>query len=374
MKLGVILVAAGSSRRAGCDKLYVVKNGETALHRAASAFLAYENTCRLVVVSREDRLEENKAILGDLAKKVEIVYALGGETRTDSVRNGLEALGDGCDLVAIHDAARPFVSQKIIRETAEAAEKYGAAAPVLPLKDTILRKEGEFAVGQLVRSDHAAVQTPQIFRLSALLEAYEKAEGVFTDDTQVYMAAGGKVFLTEGDEENYKLTTPRDMERKETMSLRIGHGYDAHRFKEGRKMILCGVTLDTPYGMDGVSDADVPVHALMDALLGAAGERDIGYHFPPKDEAYRGISSMILLERTLGIIKEAGFRPASADITIIAEQPKLSKYIPAMRDTLSQAVGCPVNVKATTEEGMGFTGAKEGLAAHAVVLLEGAEK
>lgn len=371
MKLGVVLVAAGSSQRAGCDKLYVKMGGRTAIERAAAAFLQYENTKKMVIVSREDRLEENKALLGREAGGVEIVFAVGGKTRSESVQNGLRALGNDVELVAVHDAARPFVSGRIIRETAAAAEKYGAAAPVLPLKDTILQREGDFAVGQLVRSQHAAVQTPQIFKLPLLREAYARAKGTFTDDTQVFMAAGGRVFLTEGEERNDKLTTPADMERKDVMPLRIGHGYDAHRFRQGRKMILCGVQLDTDYGMDGVSDADVPVHALMDALLGACGSRDIGYHFPPKDEAYRGISSMLLLDKTLRIVEEAGYSPVSADITIVAEQPKLSAYIPRMTEKLSAAVGCPVNVKATTEEGMGFTGAREGLAAHAVVLLEG---
>ena len=153
------------------------------------------------------------------------------------------------------------------------------------------------------------------------------------------------------------------------MDLRIGHGYDAHRFAEDREMFLCGVKLPVPYGLEGVSDADAPLHALMDALFGAAGLRDIGWHFPPKDPAYRGISSMELLNRTLACLRENGAVPLSADITIVAEKPRISQYIDPMRRLLTETLGCPVNVKATTEEKMGFTGREEGLAAHAVVLL-----
>ena len=372
MDLGVILVAAGSSRRAGCDKLYEdLGGGENALERSFRAFALLPGVKEIVVVSREDKLGENRALLERIESGAALKIVRGGESRTASVRNGLRALDPGIELCAVHDAARPFVSGKLILETWKAAEETGAACPVLPLKDTVLHAAGGMLDGRLRREEHFAVQTPQIFRQDEFRRTYEAFGEDQTDDCSVWIASGGKVTCVPGEESNRKLTTPADFERRKApMDLRIGHGYDAHRFKEGRDMFLCGVKLPVHYGLDGVSDADAPLHALMDALFGAAGLRDIGWHFPPKDPAYLGISSMELLRRTLQILKEKGAEPLSADVTIVAEKPRLSAYIDDMRALLSQTLGCPVNVKATTEEKMGFTGREEGLSAHAVVLLK----
>ena len=369
MRLSVILLAAGSSRRAGCDKLYISLGQKPALVMALEAFLNYEHTREVIVVSRADRVEANRELLAPYLGKIPVKFVPGGETRTDSVRCGLLATGEDMELCAIHDAARPFVTQKIIRETTEAAFLHGAAAPALPLKDTTLHAIDGFADGSIQRDAHFLVQTPQTFRRKKILEAYAKSDKVYTDDTSLWIAMGGKVVLTQGDENNYKLTTPYDMERNRSMNIRIGHGYDAHRFAPGRKLMLCGVEVPGDLGLAGVSDADVALHALMDALLGAAGLRDIGWHFPPSDPKYLGIDSLVLLNETLEKLAEVGATPTSADVTIVAQAPKLSPYIDAMRQKLTAILGCPVNGKATTEEGMGFTGRKEGIAAHAVALV-----
>ena len=370
MDLGVILVAAGSSRRAGFDKLYRDIGGETALERSFRAFAELPAVREIVVVSRADKLEENRVLLEKRAGKTVLKIVEGGESRTASVQNGLRALDPALPLCAVHDAARPFVSRDLILRTWAAAEKTGAACPVLPLKDTILHASDGELDGTVRRDDFFAVQTPQIFRQEEFRKAYFSVREDQTDDCSVWIGAGGKVAAVPGEEKNRKLTTPEDFEGgKRPMDLRIGHGYDAHRFSEEREMFLCGVRLPVPYGLDGVSDADAPLHALIDALFGAAGMRDIGWHFPPKDPAYRGISSMELLRRALELLKEKGAAPLSADITIVAEKPRLSDYIDDMRALLTGTLGCPVNVKATTEEKMGFTGRGEGLSAHAVVLL-----
>lgn len=375
MDLGVILVAAGSSRRAGCDKLYRDLGGGTALERSFRAFASLSGVREIVVVSRRDKTEENRRLLEPFGGEAVLKIVEGGESRTASVRKGLAALDPSLPLCAVHDAARPFVSRELILRIWSAAERSGAACPVLPLKDTVLHASEGQLDGRLKREEHFAVQTPQIFAQRPFRQAYEASGDDQTDDCSVWIASGGTVTIVEGEEKNRKLTTLEDFERRETpMGLRIGHGYDAHRFAEGRDMFLCGVKLPIPYGLDGVSDADAPLHALMDALFGAAGMRDIGWHFPPKDPAYLGISSMELLDRTLALLRENGAEPMSADITIVAEKPRISPYIEDMRTLLSGTLGCPVNVKATTEEKMGFTGREEGLAAHAVVLLRMGEE
>jgi len=370
MRINLVLVAAGSSSRAGCDKLYQPIGGSTALERSVLPFLAIEGFSRIIVVSRKDCLAVNRKIFEKYADKADFIFAEGGKSRTESVRKGLAFAEEDCDLVAVHDAARPFVTERVIRDAMEGALREGGAVPSLKSKDTVLLGENGVIRGDLDRSKLYLAQTPQIFRTRELLNAYKTVEGDFTDDATLYRRVGGRVALTAGDEANYKLTTPPDMERSKKVGLRIGHGYDAHRFEEGRKLMLCGVEVPSPMGLKGVSDADAPLHALIDALFGAAGLPDIGRHFPPNDQSYEGIDSMVLLERTLACLREVNANPISADVTIIAQTPKLASYLESMKDRLTGALRCPCNVKATTEEKMGFTGRKEGISAHAVVLCE----
>ena len=294
-------------------------------------------------------------------------------TRADSVRNGLQA-AEG-ELVAIHDAARPFVSQSVITAALEAAARTGAAAPAVPVKDTIkIVGEGNQVAATPDRSTLYAVQTPQGFSRQKYLQALasvtgEKARQV-TDDCSLFELAGMPVVLTEGSYGNYKITTREDLQKEKTM--RIGHGYDVHRLVEGRKLILGGVEIPYEKGLLGHSDADVLLHAVMDAVLGAAALGDIGKHFPDTDPAYKGADSLALT-RAVALIRQHGYTVGNIDATILCQAPKLAPHIAAMRQNIAAAFEVPVeaiSVKTTTEEHLGFTGEGLGIAAHAVALLE----
>lgn len=291
--------------------------------------------------------------------------------------------------MAVHDAARPFVSQPVITAALEAAARSGAAAPAVPVKDTIktaVRGDGktvpEACLVQTTpdRSTLYAVQTPQCFDRAEYLAALgeldaEKARRV-TDDCSLFELTGRAVQLTQGDYANLKITTREDLPRpaqKEEPKMRIGHGYDVHRLVEGRRLILGGVDVPFEKGLLGHSDADVLTHAVMDAVLGAAALGDIGQHFPDNDPAYSGADSLKLARRVAEILKEHGWRIENIDATLLCQRPKLAPHIPAMRRNLADAFGLPVDavsVKATTEEHLGFTGEGLGIAAHAVALIE----
>ena len=291
--------------------------------------------------------------------------------------------------MAVHDAARPFVSASVITAALEAAARCGAAAPAVPVKDTI--KAAARGDGKTVPPDCAvyatpdrstlyAVQTPQCFDRAAYLAALEELDEtrarLVTDDCSLFELTGRPVQLTQGDYANLKITTredlPRPAQRKET-EMRIGHGYDVHRLVEQRKLILGGVEIPFEKGLLGHSDADVLTHAVMDAVLGAAALGDIGQHFPDNDPEYAGADSLKLARRVAQILKEHGWRIENIDATLLCQRPKLAPHIPAMRANLAAAFGLPVeavSVKATTEEHLGFTGEGLGIAAHAVALIE----
>ena len=273
------------------------------------------------------------------------------------------------------------MTQSVIAEAVEAAGRCGAAAPAVPVHDTIKQAENGLVRATPERKTLFAVQTPQVFDVKLLKTVLRTAmeRGIaLTDDCSAVEAAGKPVVLTQGCEENLKITTPVDLTLAEAIlkrrkTMRIGHGYDVHRLTEGRRLILGGVEIPFERGLDGHSDADVLVHALMDALLGAAGLRDIGVLFPDNDPAYKNISSMLLLDRVMQTLERAGYAVGNVDVTVLAQRPKLKDYIPVMRENLARAMKIPldcVNIKATTEEGLGFTGSGEGIACHAVCLLE----
>ena len=383
-RVSAVLVAAGSSTRMGFDKLSFDLGGETVLHRSIRAFEQNPLVTEIVLVAGKNRafVEQQAA---DCTKPVQIVT--GGSTRAESAKNGVLAAAG--ELVAVHDAARPFVSQAIITAALEAAARCGAAAPAVPVKDTI--KAAARGSGKTVpdaclvhttpdRSTLYAVQTPQCFDraeyLAALEELDEEKARLVTDDCSLFELTGRAVQLTQGDYANYKITTREDLprpEQKEEHKMRIGHGYDVHRLVEGRKLILGGVEVPFEKGLLGHSDADVLAHAVMDAVLGAAALGDIGQHFPDNDPAYSGADSLNLACRVAEILKEHGFRIENIDATLLCQRPKLAPHIPAMRQNLADAFGLPVDavsVKATTEEHLGFTGEGLGIAAHAVALIE----
>ena len=383
-KVSAVLVAAGSSTRMGFDKLSFDLGGETVLHRSIRAFAQCPLVDEIILVAGSNRAFAQQQA-ADCAKPVCVV--VGGATRAESAKNGVLAASGA--LVAVHDAARPFVSQQVITAALEAAAQCGAAAPAVPVKDTIkaaVRGSGKtvpescFVHATPDRSTLYAVQTPQCFDRAAYLAALEELDAekarLVTDDCSLFELTGRPVQLTEGDYANLKITTREDLprpEQKEEHKMRIGHGYDVHRLVEGRKLILGGVEVPFEKGLLGHSDADVLAHAVMDAVLGAAALGDIGQHFPDNDPVYSGADSLKLARRVAEILKEHGFRIENIDATLLCQRPKLAPHIPAMRRNLADAFGLPVDavsVKATTEEHLGFTGEGLGIAAHAVALIE----
>ena len=367
-----IIVAAGASRRMGFDKLsYRLPDGRTVLETSCALFAAHPAVDELVLVAGGNR-PQCEAIAAACPKPCTVVQ--GGATRADSVRNGLAAAKGR--LVAIHDAARPFASEEVITSALQAAAQTGAAAPAVPVKDTIkvADKDGK-VVTTPDRATLYAVQTPQCFDRALYLQALEAVSGekasLVTDDCSLFELAGLPVTLTAGDYANLKITTKEDLQKENTM--RIGHGYDVHRLVEDRKLILGGVEVPYEKGLLGHSDADVLLHAVMDAVLGAAALGDIGQHFPDTDPAYKGADSLALTREVAKIIAAHGYKVGNIDATILCQRPKLAPHIPAMRQNIADAFGLPldaVSVKATTEEHLGFTGEGLGIAAHAVALIE----
>lgn len=367
-----IIVAAGASRRMGFDKLsYRLPEGRTVLETSCALFAAHPAVDELVLVAGGNR-PQCEAIAAACPKPCTVVQ--GGATRADSVRSGLAAAKG--QLVAIHDAARPFASAEIITAALQAAAESGAAAPAVPVKDTIkIADQDGKVVATPDRAMLYAVQTPQCFDRALYLQALEAVSGekasLVTDDCSLFELAGLPVTLTAGDYANLKITTKEDLQKEKTM--RIGHGYDVHRLVEDRKLILGGVEVPYEKGLLGHSDADVLLHAVMDAVLGAAALGDIGQHFPDTDPAYKGADSLALTREVAKIIAAHGYKVGNIDATILCQRPKLAPHIPAMRQNIADAFGLPldaVSVKATTEEHLGFTGEGLGIAAHAVALIE----
>lgn len=368
--VAAILVAAGASRRMGFDKLaYPLANG-TVLETSVRAFDTHPMIDELVLVAGENiaRARDAAAACAKPARAVP-----GGATRMQSVCAGLAATN--ADFVAIHDAARPFVTPEVISAALEAAYETGAAAPAVPVKDTIKRARGGFVAETPPRDALFAVQTPQCFCTERYRELLARgAPEDVTDDCSVFERAGLPVRLTRGDYANRKITTREDLPapQREENAMRIGHGYDVHRLVPGRALILGGVAIPYEKGLLGHSDADVLTHAVMDALLGAAALGDIGKLFPDTDPAYAGADSVGLLCRVRAVLAQNGWAAANVDATVLCQAPKLAAHIPAMRENLAAALGVPVSdvsVKATTEEKLGFTGSGAGIAAHCVCLL-----
>jgi 2-C-methyl-D-erythritol 4-phosphate cytidylyltransferase/2-C-methyl-D-erythritol 2,4-cyclodiphosphate synthase len=309
----------------------------------------------------------------------------GGADRQASVDLGLRALPPGPDLVLVHDGARPFLSRALAAEVLAAAARDGSATAALPIGETVKRGEGEWVRETLDRASLYRIQTPQAFRRSLLERAHEVAarQGFRgTDDAVLVERVGSRVRLIPGDPTNLKVTVPEDLRLAEALlggsgdaarAPRVGVGFDAHRFGDGRRLMLGGVEIPHPRGLLGHSDADVIVHAVMDALLGAAGCGDIGHHFPPTDPAYRDANSLALLAKVRTLLSDGGWRPVHVDVVVLAEAPRLAPHVAAMRAAIGGALDLPagsVNVKATTMEGLGAIGREEGIAAQAVASVE----
>ena len=341
-----VIVAAGSSARmGGTDKLLAELGGLPVLSRTLRAFDDHDMVDTIIVVAREDQLPKISRVCSPY-HKVRIVVP-GGNSRQESVMHGLEAVPEGTELVAVHDGARPLVTPEVITKAILKAAKFGAAAPAIPVKDTIKVSKSGGVDETPDRKTLFAVQTPQVFDTVLLLGALQNAKQkglTLTDDCSAVEALGMTVLLTDGSEENIKITTP-----------------------------LGGVEVPFEKGLDGHSDADVLVHAVMDAMLGAAALGDIGKLFPDNDDAYLGADSIELLKKVRDVLRAHGWRLGNLDATVIAQRPKLAPFIDTMRSNIADALETDVSnisVKATTEERLGFTGSGEGIAAHAVCLIE----
>ena len=382
-----MITAAGQGSRMGLELpkqfIKIGPRGETILESTVKIFDDCPAVDEILITANRDYLARTGELCAPFRKVRGIVE--GGRERQDSVRAGLRRTSDD-GLILVHDAARPFVTEAVILRVLACAYESGAAVPVVPVRDTIRqsaisawvacdRAEVDVSVSEtLDRTRLFRVQTPQGFRTELLKQAYceaYKAGFYGTDEAGLVERFAAPVRMVRGEEANKKITTREDLPAVQK-DVRIGHGYDVHRLTEERALILCGESIPHERGLLGHSDADVALHALMDAMLGAAALGDIGRIFPDSDDRYKGISSMKLLEKVCRLIDEKGFAVGNADITVIAQQPKLAPYIPRMRAHVARALGeeedC-VKDKATTTERLRFAGREEGIAAEAVCLL-----
>jgi len=378
-RTAAILVAAGRGLRAGAGgpKQYREIGGQTVIFRAMQAFCRHPDVFAVQpVVNPDDAAIFNAAVAGLRHQPP----TSGGATRQASVHAGLEALAaEKPDIVLIHDAARPFVTPAVISRAIDAAGHTGAAVPAIPVTDTI-KQIGETGNVEAT-SDRARLriaQTPQAFRFDVILDAHRRAardgRSDFTDDAALAEWAGLTVATFEGDPANMKLTTPEDFIREEARlaaqlgDIRTGTGYDVHAFGDGDHLMLCGVRVPHTRGFLAHSDGDVGLHALVDAILGALADGDIGSHFPPTDPQWKGAASDKFLKYAVDRVTARGGRIANLEVTMICERPKIGPLRDTMRARIAEITGLNISrvaVKATTSERLGFTGREEGIAATA---------
>ncbi|MES2443776.1 MAG: bifunctional 2-C-methyl-D-erythritol 4-phosphate cytidylyltransferase/2-C-methyl-D-erythritol 2,4-cyclodiphosphate synthase [Pseudomonadota bacterium] len=369
-----LIVAAGQGLRAGSDvpKQFAILAGKPMLAHSHEAFRAHPLIDEVLVVIGEGQEAMLAAALGD------VPFVIGGATRRESVRNGLERIAatGGASKVLIHDAARPFVSAHSVDSVLGVLQEFIGAIPVLPIADTIAAYELPFVGDTLDRSKMARVQTPQAFRFDAILDAHRNwpADREATDDAQMLRAAGHDVIPMEGHPLMDKVTWPEDFELAELrlgarMHVRTAQGFDVHRFAAGEELWLGGVLIPHSHGLSGHSDADVALHAITDALLGTIAAGDIGMHFPPSDPQWRGARSAQFLEHAARLLAAEGGVIDFIDLTLICEAPRIGPHREAIRASIAAILRLPVgriSVKATTTERLGFTGRGEGMAAQAI--------
>ncbi len=380
-KNGIIalVVAAGRGRRFGEElpKQYQKLGDSPVLRHTLKSLISHPSIDQVKTVIHPDDIdlfEEASKGLGVLPP----VY--GGAERQDSVRHGLESLKEFAPKrVLIHDAARPFVSQKLIDGVVTALETHLGALPALPVVDTLKKGQDGFVGETVDRENLWRAQTPQGFHFDQILQAHQSFAGQkLTDDCAIAEKAGLKIAIIPGEEENFKITTPEDLikaRRKDLqkMDTLIGSGFDVHRFTNGDHVMLCGVEIPHKFTLKGHSDADVALHALTDAILGAVGAGDIGEHFPPSDDKWKGAASSVFLDHAVNLVVEKQGAINNIDITIICEEPRIGLYRTEMRQWLSAQTKIPlerISVKGTTTEKLGFTGRGEGIAAQAVVSIK----
>ena len=379
MHVSAIIAAGGRGQRFGGVSLkqLLLLGGEPILKRSVDAYRSCDLVTDLVVALPADLVRVPPPYLLDGSKPMLLVA--GGARRRDSVANAFAHVPVRAEVIVIHDAARPLVSDAVIRRTVEAAAESGAAIAAVRAHDTVKRAGADGAItATLPRDEIFLAQTPQAFRVDVLKSALAQS-GDATDEAVLAEQAGHIVRVVEGDPRNLKITTPEDLSTAERLlglasapMLRIGNGYDLHRLVVGRQLILGGVTIPFEKGLDAHSDGDVVAHAVTDAVLGAAGAGDIGRHFPDTDPAWKGADSIALLSRAAAHVRSEGYFLVNADVVVIAQRPKLVPYLDAIRTNLAGALGVDpsqISVKGKTNEGVDSMGAGESIAVHAVALL-----
>lgn len=378
-----VIVAAGSGTRMKCDKMLLPLCGMSVIARTVSVFSQCGFFDEIIVVASKKNIEPFREELKKHGIENGVRITEGGATRGESSLAGIKEAKS--EYVMVHDGARALITEDIIENTLRACIRTGAAAAAVKPKDTIKTIRGDVIAATVDRESTVFIQTPQAFLRDAVEKAYESATMQETDDCAVVEKTGAKIEIVPGSYENIKLTTEDDLitakellrkrnGQKGQTAMRIGTGFDTHRLTEGRDLIIGGICIPYEKGLLGHSDADVLIHAVIDALFGAAALGDIGTHFPDTDESYRGISSMLLLRHAAKKVREAGYEIGNVDTTLIAQAPKMAPYIEKMRENLASAMGLElssVSVKAKSNEHMGFTGRGEGIEARAVALLRG---
>lgn len=369
-----IILAGGRSERIGFNKMLVDISGKTPLEHVLNTLVHSDYPPDTIVIVAGEEVYEFAEKLKSKFENVTVTH--GGKTRGESVLNGLNCLRGLSGIVSINDAARCLVTKAVLDRSVECALEFSCGVAAIPVRDTLRKIAGEV----VDRDGLYSIQTPQTFDLEKIQSAYDKAIGIgaeFTDDLGVWMFAGNKAVYSEGYIGNQKLTYNEDLLFFNDMAIkmnkiRVGIGEDTHLLVEGRDLIIGGINIPYEKGLLGHSDADVLIHAVMDSILGAAGLGDIGIHFPDNDDAYKGISSCLLLRQVAERIRCKGYTLGNIDATIIAQKPKMAPYIPEMRKMIAQSIGCDaeqVNIKATTTEGMNDEGRGLCISARAVCIL-----
>ena len=386
-KTAAVILAGGSGSRMKSDKTkqFIEIFGKTVLERTLLAFDKSTLVDEIIVVHKDGEKSGVREILSSLSLDKPTRTALGGACRAESAKNGFAAISEDSNFVAIHDAARCLITPEMIDNVIEKAHKTGAATAVCSVSDTVKIADADGKIVSTVpRETVFRAQTPQVFSVPLYSQAVDNCHDLstITDDNMLIEQIGADIYAVDLGYTNIKITTKEDLTLAKNIltkrgegqvsGFRIGHGYDVHKLVENRKLIIGGVEIPYEKGLLGHSDADVLLHAVMDSLLGAAALGDIGKHFPDTSDEFKGISSMHLLTRVAELIRKKGFNVVNVDATLVMQRPKVAPYIPKMVSNIAFALGIPescVNVKATTEEHLGFTGREEGASAHSVALL-----
>lgn len=379
-RLAVVVVAAGSGTRLGHEtpKAFVELHGRTILEHALHGVFGATHAAQVIVVAPASRLAQARSIAERVAGPASghLAVVAGGDSRQASVAAGLEVLGEAVEAVLVHDAARALAPSALIDRVASAVLAGGAdgVIPALPVVDSVKRVEGERVVSGVDRSDLVHVQTPQGFPRAQLVAAYAAAESEHTDDAALYAAAGHAVVTVPGEPRAFKITTPWDLGRAGQLldrgaGVRTGVGIDVHRYDDTVPLWLGGLYFPDEPGLAGHSDGDAVIHAVCDALLSAAGLGDIGSRFGSAAPEFAGAASEVFLRETLALVAGAGYRVGNVAVQVIAERPRLAPRRMQLEAHLGEIVGAPVSVSATTSDGLGFPGRREGLTAIATALV-----